>query len=589
MKNDYIVRKLYLSFVVVSILSALTATAGMLIDNIIVGKFLGDEALGAMGIVGPISLIFSAFGNICSGGGTAKAAQALGKGDVEKMRQIFTVTILFVFLSGAILTIVGVLFTPQIAVLLGAKDSLLEPSVDYLRGYFLGAIPTIMTTALMGFVKVDGSPRLPLLCIGVMTVANIVLDIMAVTVFDLGMFGMALATSISYLFASLTALMHFRKKTATLRLVKPVGIGKELGSMVVTGAPTAISRICDTIKVMLLNNLMVTFVGVGAVTALNIRTQAFNFFGAFFLGLAQASVPLVGMFYGEEDRGALRDTLKNTLKIGLMMNGIVALCLFFGASAFVSMMNVSEPAIREMATVAVRLFAVTMPFSLINMAFMSYYQSTRNTGIATLICILQSLVYTVALAFVLIRPLGAIGVWIAFLGAELLTILTTIIVIATDIKRVPKNIDDFMKLDESFGGDAKNRLEISVGNSMDEVMKISQGIHKFGAGRQIRDKLLNELALCIEEMGGNVISHAFKPGEKKWFEVMVLEKEDALIVRLRDNGAAFDPTKYIAENPDAENVYGIRLIQGIASSMEYRRTLDLNNVIITLNKEARGE
>ena len=587
MKNDYIVRKLYLSFVIVSILSALTATAGMLIDNIIVGKFLGDEALGAMGIVGPISLIFSAFGNICSGGGTAKAAQALGKGDIVKMRQIFTVTILFVFLSGAILTIVGFLFTPQIAVLLGAKDSLLEPSVDYLRGYFLGAIPTIMTTALMGFVKVDGSPRLPLLCIGVMTVANIILDIMVVTVFDLGMFGMALATSISYLFASLTALTHFRKKTATLRLVKPVDIGKELGSMVVTGAPTAISRICDTIKVMLLNNLMVTFVGVGAVTALNIRTQAYNFFGAFFFGLAQASVPLVGMFYGEEDKSALRDTLKNTLKIGLMLNGIVAVCLFFVAPAFVSMMNVSEPAIRDMAIMAVRLFAITMPFSLINLALMSYYQSTKNTGSATMICILQSLVYTVVLAFIMIRPLGAVGVWIAFLGAELLTILTTIIVIATHIKRVPKAIDDFMKLDEGFGGDAKNRLEISVGNSMDEVMKISQGIHKFGAGRQIRDKLLNELALCIEEMGGNVISHAFKPGEKKWFEVMILEKEDALVVRLRDNGAAFDPTKYIAENPDAENVYGIRLIQGIASSMEYRRTLDLNNVIITLNKEAR--
>ena len=43
------------------------------------------------------------------------------------------------------------------------------------------------------------------------------------------------------------------------------------------------------------------------------------------MGLAQASVPLVGMFYGEEDKSALRDTLKNTLKIGLFMNGIVVL------------------------------------------------------------------------------------------------------------------------------------------------------------------------------------------------------------------------------------------------------------------------
>ena len=81
MKNDYIVRKTYYSFVVVSILSSLTATAGMLIDNIIVGHYLGAEALGAMGIVGPVSLVFSAIGNICSGGGGARAAHALGRGD----------------------------------------------------------------------------------------------------------------------------------------------------------------------------------------------------------------------------------------------------------------------------------------------------------------------------------------------------------------------------------------------------------------------------------------------------------------------------------------------------------------------------
>lgn len=584
MKNDYIVKKLYISFVVVSILSALTATAGMLIDNIIVGAFLGDEALGAMGIIGPISLIFSAFGNICSGGGTAKASQALGKGDTEKMHQIFSVTMIFVFISGALLTTVGLMFSTQIAQLLGAQGSLLEPSVDYLRGYFLGAIPTIMTTALMGFVKIDGSPRLPLLCIVVMTVANIILDIAMVTVFDLGMFGMALATSISYCMAVLTGLIHFTKKTSTLRLVKPKKIVKELGSMITTGAPTAISRICDTIKVMVLNNMLVTVVGVGAVTALNIRTQANNFFGAFIMGLAQASVPLVGMFFGEEDKSALHDTLKNTLKIGLFINGLVAVVLVLGAPFFVGMMNVTDVATREMSVVAVRLFAVGMPLTLINLALMSFYQSTKNTGMATTICVLQSLVYTILLAAILIRPFNDLGVWLAFFGAECLTILTTLISTIIYKKRFPKNLDDFMRIKDGFGTDSKDRLELSIGNNMDELMKISLGIHKFGQGRNISEKLLKELSLCIEEMGGNVIKHAFAPGEKKWFDIMILDKEDCLIVRLRDNGAAFDPTKFLLESRNAGEFYGIRIIQGMADEMQYRRTLDLNNLIIVLNK-----
>lgn len=583
MRNDYIVKKLYISFVVVSILSALTATAGMLIDNIIAGHFLGDEALGAMGIVGPISLIFSAVGNICSGGGTAQAAQALGKGDTKKVNQIFSVTILFVFISGALITAVGLLFTPQIAQLLGAKEALMQPSVDYLRGFFLGTIPTIMMTALMGFVKIDGSPRLPLTCIGVMTAANITLDLMMVQVFHLGMYGMALATSISYFLAVLTGLTHFRKKSATLRLAKPQNMIRDLGSLITTGAPTAISRICDTIKGMVLNNLLVLFVGMGAVTALNVRTQAFSFFGAFILGLAQASVPILGMFYGEEDKNALRDTLKTTLRIGLMLNVVVAVLLFLAAPFFTGMLGVTDPEVRSMSVTAVRLFAVGMPLTLSNMVMMSYYQSTRNTGMATLICVLQSLVFTVSLAAALVRPLGDLGVWLAFLGADILTIL--VILIRTFIRNggISGNIEAFMSLKDGFGGNPKNRLELSIGNSMDEVMKISKGIHKFGKGRKIGEKTLLVLSLCIEEMGGNVVQHAFKPGEKKWFDVLILDKADSLIVRLRDNGADFDPIRYLDEN-QTENTYGIRLIQGMADSMEYRRTMGLNNVIIVLKK-----
>lgn len=584
MKNDYIVKKLYISFVVVSILSALTATAGMLIDNIIVGAFLGEEALGAMGIIGPISLIFSAFGNICSGGGTAKASQALGKGDLKIMHRIFSVTMIFVLISGALLTIIGLLFSTQIAQLLGAQESLLEPSVDYLRGYFLGAIPTIMTTALIGFVKIDGSPRLPLLSIIVMTVVNIILDILMVTVFDLGMFGMALATSISYCMAVLTCLTHFTKKTATLRFIKPMQIVKELGSIVTTGAPTAISRICDTIKVMVLNNMLVTIVGVSSVTALNIRTQANNFFGAFIMGLAQASVPLVGMFYGEEDQSALKDTLKNTLKLGLIINCFVAVLLLLGAPMFVNMMNITDLTTRQMSISAVRLFAVGMPFTLINLALMSFYQSTKNTGMATMICVLQSLVYTVSLAAIMIRPFQDKGVWLAFFGAECLTILTTLISTIIVKKKFPKTLEDFMRMKEGFGTNPKDRLEISIGNNMDELMKISQGIHKFGKGRNISEKLLKELSLCIEEMGSNIIKYAFLPGKKNWFDVMILDKEDSLVVRLRDNGAQFDPTKFLIENQNSEEFYGIRIIQGLASDMQYRRSLDLNNLIIKLNK-----
>lgn len=587
MKNDYIVRHLYRSFVIVSILSALTATAGMLIDNMIVGCFLGSDALGAMGVVGPVSLVFSAFGNICSGGGTARASQALGRGDKEQVCRIFTVTILFAFFVGVALTAAGLLFAPQIADLLGAQGALKELTTQYLYGYFWGALPTIMMTALMGFFRIDGSPRLPIVCIVVMTVCNITLDLVMVLVLHKGMLGMALATSISYGIAVLAGCSHFARKYNTLKLTAVPGIQKELSSMIVTGAPTAISRISDTLKVMILNNLMVTVVGVGAVTALNVRTQANNIVGALIVGIGQAALPVTGMFYGEEDRTALGDTLKTSLRIGmtLCVAGAVLLLLFPGF--FVGIFGVTDPAIMEMSNTAIRMFAVGMPVALTNTILMNFYQSTRKTGLATLICVLQSLVFTVAMAFLLIRPMGSTGVWTAFLLGEIFTFITVASYVSIKNGKASRKISSYMLLKEDFGGNPKDRLEFSIGNSMDEVMQISSGILQLGKNWDIDKKMWNEISLCIEEMAGNVVQHAFQPGEKKWFDVLILNKPESVIIRMRDNGCAFDPSAYLnmAGASDGKETFGIKMISSIADQFEYSRSMGLNVLLIALNKQ----
>ena len=582
MRNDYIVRKTYHSFVVVSILSSLTATAGMLIDNIIVGRYLGSDALGAMGIVGPVGLVFSAIGNICSGGGGARAAQALGRGERDKFRLIFTVSTLFVLVAGAILTVLGMLLAPQIAALLGAKDALLAPATDYLYGYFLGAVPTILLSAMMSFIRIDGSPKLPLICIAVMSAANIVLDLLMVHVFRQGMFGMALATTISYVFAVLTACTHFGKKSSTLRLTRPKGFFRDLSQTIVTGFPTAISRISDTVKVMLLNNLLVTYVSVAAVTALNVRTTTSNFLGAVVLGIGQAATPTISMFFGEEDRTAMKDALKTTLRVGLTINGVLAVVLLVFPTFFASLLGVTDESLLHMSAMAIRLFGAAMPLQLINTVLLNYYQCTKKVGMATMICVLQSLVYTVLFAFLLVKPLGANGVWLAFLLGEVFTLVTVALRLFVRNRKAALSFDAIMLLDQHFGGNPGDKLELSIGNSMDEVMLISSGIYKFGKNRQIDEKALHTLSLCIEEMAGNVVQHAFKPGEKRWLDLTIMDKPEKLIVRIRDNGSAFDPLAYVSAGE--EKGYGIKLIHALAESFEYRRGMGLNNLIIHLRK-----
>ena len=585
MKNNYVVKKVYRSFVLVSILTALTATLGILIDNIIVGRFLGVSALGAMGVVGPVSLIFSAFSNICSGGGSARVSQAIGRGEHEQVNNVFTVTMLFIVLSGGLMTILGVLFAPDIAHLLGAHGDLHIPTTDYLRGFFLGAIPTILTSALMGFIKIDGSHRLPLLCIGVMTLVNIVLDLAMVFVFRLGMFGVALATTIAYCCAALTAMIHFRRDYCSLRLACPRKAASELLSLITTGAPTAISRICDTAKITTLNHLLVIAAGAGAVAALNVRTQAYNIVGALIMGVGQAIVPISGLFYGEEDPTSLRDTLKEAFKVGLFLCVAAGSLLMLFSKGFVSLLGVHDAQTLNMAVNAVRLFAIGMPLQLINLVLMNFYQSTRSTAMASTICILQQLVFTTGFSLLLVGPFGASGIWLSFLLGEACTILATLLLITRKNKAFPRRLTDLMLLPKDFGGKAADRLELSAGNSMDEVIRVCKSVDAFARAHGIEGRLLRNLVICVEEIAGNIVRHAFTPGKAQYLDIVILCRSDKLIIRIRDNGALFDPVTFLRTHPDSGHL-GILLTSGLADDITYRRSVGLNNLTITLNRDS---
>lgn len=111
-------------------------------------------------------------------------------------------------------------------------------------------------------------------------------------------------------------------------------------------------------------------------------------------------------------------------------------------------------------------------------------------------------------------------------------------------------------------------------------MMISTEIYKFGTNRSLTKETPNTLSLFIEEQAGNVVQHAFKPGEKRWLDLTVMDKPDKLIIRIRDNGSPSDPLAYLSTG-DAKG-YGLLIVQKLAEKIEYRRNMGLNNLIVHL-------
>ena len=583
-KKTYIVNTVYRSFLLVCVLSMVSATLGGLIDNVIVGRFLGTEALGAMGIVSPVMFLFMALGVLCASGGAILVSQALGQGDTERVRNVFSTAVCFDVLAGVVVCALGLIFTRPLAALLGARGALAELSVQYLRGFLFSAPPVIALGVLMQLVQIDGSPRLSLLATVVMTVSDVIFDLLVV-VFHAGMFGMALATTLSNYLACVVLAFHFRKSSCTLKLVRPRAPLRALRSMSLTSLPAVMTVGGELVRTTILNNWLAV-ISVSAVAALNVRAQAQNLIGALALGGAQAIAAMTAMFYGEEDREAIGLSLRSALRQGLAVNCAVAVIFALIPSVFPLLMGLRGGEALQMARTAVRWLAISLPLRFVNLLLSQYYQSTQRTARAVLISFTEVLIAPVVLAAVLKGPLGVTGVWLAFPAAEALTLLLILAALSAGKARGSLR-DRVLSLPEGFGGKEEDKLSVSIGNSMDEVMALIGQAYAFGEERGVSRKTLDKLSLCIEEMAGNIVQHAFPPGQKRWFDLLIYVKPDSILLRMRDNGRPFDPLACLRERAqdDPDATLGLKVINGITDSFEHRSGVGLNITLMTLHRE----
>lgn len=253
------------------------------------------------------------------------------------------------------------------------------------------------------------------------------------------MFGMGVATTVGYMASLAVTCTHFLKSSSTYRLVRAHEMRNTLAEMVLIGFPTSLNRICTSARSAVLNNLLVALGGVGAVTAFSVRSSMLNLTSSLTAGMAQAILPVAGLFYGSADREALRVALKETLLIGMLLNTAAAIMVCIFPTALTTLFGVTQPP--ETVAMSVRALvslAVSMPFMTVNLMFLNFYQSTRNTSMANVICVGESLVFVLLFSFVLSPVMGVSAVWLAFVLGEAAMLIVLWAVIAVKCGHLPR-------------------------------------------------------------------------------------------------------------------------------------------------------
>ena len=187
-------------------------------DSLIVGQFLGTEALAAVSSSGSVIFLLTSFFDGTAMGAGVIISRYFGAGDGERASRAIHTNLAFGIVSGLILTVVGIVFTPTLLVWLNTDPDVMPNAIEYFRYYFCGALALILYNICRGIMSALGDSKRPLYYLIFSSVLNVALDLLFIGVFHRGVWAAALATVISQVASVVLCLFHLLHRTDAFRV-----------------------------------------------------------------------------------------------------------------------------------------------------------------------------------------------------------------------------------------------------------------------------------------------------------------------------------------------------------------------------------
>ena len=580
------IRKLIRQMLTAQIFSALTVSLCLLIDNIMIGRFLGVQAIAAYGLANPILLVIGALGTMLSAGVQVACGKSLGRGLQEETNAGYSSAVALTAVFSFAFVALVLLFRAPLATLMGAgtEGQLFTDTRDYLTGFIFGAPATMGALILVPFLQMAGQSTLLIVAVLGMTVADVAFDLLNVFVFHDGMFGMGLASSLSYYVALVVAAFYFCSKKCVFRFSLRDVTMRKIKELFSSGVPAVFNMASTVILIFVLNKILLVTGGATAVAAYSVVTTIGNASNCITTGIGGVTLTMSGILYHEEDRTGLREMLNvmasYCVKLGLAVGVMLMLC----APIFVSLFIKDAGATKDMTVLGVRLYALGLVPCCLNNALKNHYQGTGRVVLTEITSLLEGAAFPALAAFLLSLALGTTGVWFYFLCGESLALLFLAVLTRVKMRRAPWKNDAMLLLDDSFSVAPEDLMELDL-QTVEDVSEAASAVGAFCIAHGQSAVAANRIALCVEELGSNVVQHGFTKDDKPHhLLIRVLQKPDRCVVRLRDDCRSFDPNHYVPKDKE-KDMLGIRLVLKLADEIRYTYSLNLNNLTVILREK----
>lgn len=383
-----------------------------MVDLMIVGRFIGVNALAAVGACGAIMFLMLSLVTGLTNGAAVVVSQYFGAGDKKNTRRSVATSLWILGIVAIFLTVVGAITARPLLELMGTPAQIIDEAWRYIFVIFLGIIATVAYNLTAALIRAVGDSTTPLIFLVIAMFLNIGLDFLFIVGFKTGVIGAAFATVIAQGFSAIACIIYVYKRIPILRINRDdFTLDKEIVSHTIRiGLPGGLQNSLIAAGAMVVQSLVNSFGPViiaAQAAAANLDQLAIQTYASLSMAMATYTAQNIGA--GKIER--VKKGFWSATQVALLFGGLLVLIMYlFGESLLTIFIDKSETLALEVGVGYLRIVA---PFyASIGILFL-LYNTLRGAGdvIPQVISCAVEIVVRVAIAYFLADKIGYVGIW----------------------------------------------------------------------------------------------------------------------------------------------------------------------------------
>ena len=574
-RNGTLLNKKYRSLLVATLAMTASTYLSSILDGIMVGQILGTVQLYAINLTTSIVFLRSIPIAMFTFGGNTLSVIHKSKRDQQSADAVFTLSFWGGVLSTVLLSIIGIAtMVPTAQLLAQGKQELVGMVVDYLLPLWVLTPLVAVVNQTAAYARTDSLRKLATALPIVANIINLICDYIYMAIFGWGVAGAGWATVTGYVVGVFLTLLYFKSKQRTVHFTKAAFKQlKSLGKIFSVGLPSALIYVCNFLRLFFTNAIILSFTGVmgGKIASVSFSLNSL----AFILveGASMTLLPILGALYGEKDSNGQRITLRYGMIVTVGLSILVLIVSELFPVQLAALYGLTETSITSIFAVTFRIFSINIPILAVIYVMRTFFQATKQRGLANLLVMLDGVLTIVPLMY-WFAHYDIYWLWASFPVSKAVTVAITLI--AMLISKKVQHKRNILGIEEQEG----IVYDFSIKNEVSEAIHASEEAMAFCEQNQVPENTVNAVGVTVEELCHNIAVYAATSGNNA-VDVCVRVFPDKVNVRLRDNGAEFDPTDYIDNS--GKRITGLELVRILSSTINYNRVLGFNVTNVAIN------